>query len=337
MANMDIFQQDAFGLMQVTAAVNQQQFVPSRLRDMGLFRSRGITTTTVGIEQRGNTLALVQTSPRGAPPEQRVRDRRKMRPLNVPHLSKEAVIYADQVQGVRAFGTESDAEMVGQIVDQETGLVRTEIDMTEENLMLGAVRGQILDADGSVIYNLFDEFDVSEPAPVNFALGTATTKVRNKCAEVKRRMAKEMQAGGMPFRVHAFCGDNFFDKLVSHQDVEKAYERYQDGAMLREDLVYEAFPFAGVTFENYRSSDDETVGIGADECRFFAVGIPGLFDMVYAPADTMDTVNTIGLPRYAIPGMDPSGKQKYMSYEVQANPLPYCTRPQTLLKGTVAA
>lgn len=334
MANMDIFQQDAFGLMQVTAAVNKQQFVPSRLRDMGLFRERGITTTTVGIEQRGNTLALVQTSPRGAPPEQRVRDRRNMRPLNVPHLSKEAVIYADQVQGVRAFGTETEAEMVQQIVDQETSLVRTEIDMTEENLMLGAVSGKILDANGDLIYNLFDEFDVAEPNAINFALGTGGTKVRNKCASVKRKMAAAMQAGGMPFRVHAFCGDGFFDSLVSHQDVEQAYERYQDGAMLREDLVYEAFPFAGITFENYRSSDDGEVGIGEDECRFFAVGVPGLFDMVYAPADTIDTVNTIGLPRYALPGMDPSGKQKYMSYEIQANPLPYCTRPQTLLKGT---
>lgn len=334
MPGMDIFENDAFSLHSMTATVNEQPFVPSRLRDMQLFTPRGVTTTTIAIERKGTSLSLVQTSPRGAAPEQRTRDKRDYRDLRVPRLAKEAVIYADQVQNVRAFGSETELEMVQSVVNQEVGNIRTEIDLTEENLMLGAVQGVVADADGSTIYNLFNEFGVSQVGAISFALGTDSTDVRGKCSQVKRTMAKELKVGNMPFRIHALAGDAFFDQLIGHPDVKTAYERWQNGEMLRADLTYEVFPFAGINFENYRGSDDDSVGIASNECRFFAVGVPGLFEVGYAPADTMATVNTVGLPRYVIPGRDPSGKDRWQSFEVQANVLPYCTRPRSLLKAT---
>ena len=45
------------------------------------------------------------------------------------------------------------------------------LDITEEFLRVGAVRGEILDADGSVLYDLFDEFGVEQK--VYDGLGTA--------------------------------------------------------------------------------------------------------------------------------------------------------------------
>ncbi len=335
MPGMDIFNSDAFSLTQMTSAVNQQDFVPSRLRSMGLFTPRGVTTQTIMIERKGTSLSLVATSQRGSEPEQRTRDQRDVRDLRVPHLNKEAVIYADQVQSVRAFGSETELEMVQNLANQEVDHVRSEIDMTEENMMLGAVKGTITDADGSTIFNLFTEFGVSQTSAFNFALGTDATDVRGKCQEVKRSMGKDLKVGSMPFEVHALCSDSFFDQLISHPNVKEAYERYQDGAMLRNDLTWDQFPFAGVVFENYRGSDDgSSVTIADGEAHFFAKGIPDLFVVAYAPADTMETVNTMGLPRYVIPGIDPSGKQRWQSFEVQANPLPYCSRPKHLKKAT---
>lgn len=335
MPGMDVFNQDAFSLHTLTSAVNDVPFVPSRLRDMGLFTPRGVTTTTIAIEKKGTTLGLVQTSPRGAPPEQRTRDPRSYRDLRVPRLAKEAVVYADQVQNVRAFGSESELQMVQNVVNQEVNDVRAEIDMTEENLMLGAVKGKVLDADGSTIYNLFNEFGVSQPSAVSFALATDSTKVRGKVQELKRTMGRNLQVGNMPFRMHAICGDAFFDALINHPDVEEAYERWQDGAALRQDYTWDVFPFAGCMFENYRGSDDgSSVSVGTNDAHFFPVGVPQAFVVAYSPADTMETVNTMGLPRYVLPGIDPSGKQRFMSFEVQANVLPFCTKPKALIKGT---
>ncbi|WP_196381709.1 major capsid protein, partial [Ralstonia solanacearum] len=55
--------------------------------------------------------------------------------------------------------------------------------ITLEHLRMGALKGEILDADGSTLYNLFDEFRIQQKV-VNFELGVDKTEVRNKCADV---------------------------------------------------------------------------------------------------------------------------------------------------------
>lgn len=333
MPQMNIFDQDAFSMVSLTESYLERPFTPSRIRNMGLFVPRGVRTTTIAIEKKGVTLNLIQTSPRGSAPEQRTRNKGNMRNLNVPHLAKEAVVYADDVQNVRAFGSETELETVQNVLNDELNNVGTEIDLTEENLMLGAIRGEVRDADSSLIYNLFTEFGVTPLADFNFQLGTATTKVRNKCMELYRLIGKELQMGDMPFGVHGLCGDQFFDDLISHDSTEKAWDRWNDGAFYRDNKAYQTFFHGGIMFENYRSSDDGSVGIATDEARFFVTGVPGLFTIAYAPADTEDTVNTIGLPRYVLPSADPTGKNKYRAFELQSNPLPYCKKPRTLVRG----
>ena len=58
-------------------------------------------------------------------------------------------------------------------------------------------------------------------------------------------------------------------------------------------------------------------------------GVEGLFEIYYAPADTFETVNTLGLPLYArmIPDRD---RDEWVRLEIESNPLPICTRPQVL-------
>jgi len=75
------------------------------------------------------------------------------------------------------------------------------------------------------------------------------------------------------------------------------------------------------------------VKVADNKAHFFPMNVPGLFQTAFAPADTASTVNTIGLPRYAIPSMDPSGKERWFATEIQSNPLPFCTRPRTLIRA----
>lgn len=333
--HLNVYDSDAFSSVQLTSAVNERDYVPGFLGSLGIFREFGVPVTTVAIEKKGSTLKLIQTTARGAPPEQRTRDQADVRNLRVPRLAKEAVVTADQVQNVRPFGQETGLETAQNVLMTETDLINLEQDMTLENLRLGAVRGIILDADGSTIYNLFTEFGVGQPAEINFQLSVGTTQVRSKCTQLKRDMGKALKIGGMPFGVVGLCSDGFFDALINHDDVKRAYERWQDGRMLREGLAWSVFPFADINFVNYRGSDDGTsVGIEADKANFFATGVPGLFENPFAPADTMDFVNTMGLPRYMLQGTDPTGKNRQRSFEVQSNPLPYCTRPKSLLRAT---
>ena len=59
--------------------------------------------------------------------------------------------------------------------------------------------------------------------------------------------------------------------------------------------------------------------------------MPDLFITRFAPANYIETVNTIGLPRYAKGVVDQWGKR--VDFEAQSNPLNICTRPRCLMKG----
>jgi hypothetical protein len=60
--------------------------------------------------------------------------------------------------------------------------------------------------------------------------------------------------------------------------------------------------------------------------------VPGLFRQYNAPADFVETANTIGLPRYAKQAVDQQFA-RWVMLHVQSNPLPICTRRRVLIKG----
>ena len=85
--------------------------------------------------------------------------------------------------------------------------------------------------------------------------------------------------------------------------------------------------FGGISFRRYRGN--AAFGVPADKAFFYPEGVEGLFEIYYAPADTFETVNTLGLPLYAraIPDRE---RDEWVRLEIESNPLPICTRPQVL-------
>lgn len=338
---LDIFNNDAFSLINLTAAINKIDHVPDRAGQLAFVGvGEGVTTNVVAIEQKAEALSLVSSSVRSAPVAKDNAGKASLESIVVPFFPLESEIRADEVQGKRAFGSESNAEAVASVVNTRLSRMASRLDLTLENLRLGALKGQIVDADGStVLVNLFTKFGVTEETAVNFALTTAATDVRGKCAQVIRTMKKNAKIA-LPgsAKVHALVGDNFFDALISHANVKGVYDGF--GAAERrlgESYVHGIFEFGGIFFENYRGTDDgSTVGIGTDGARFFFTGAPGLYAEYYAPGDFMETVNTIGLPRYAKMGGDPSGMNRFVTLHTQQSPLPLCLRPKTLMSAVKA-
>ncbi|WP_299377288.1 major capsid protein [uncultured Kiloniella sp.] len=342
MASFDVFEGSAFNMISLTSAINHTEHAPSRLRSSGLFRPRGVNTTKIAIEEKHGSLSLIQTSERGTPPSESANKRRNIKDFRTVHLSRNARLVADEVAGIRAFGSQSELESVMAVYKEREEEKIMEMDLTIERLMLGAISGKILDADDTVIYNLFDEFRVNSPANISFAFSgitqaNADNGVINKvCLDIKRQLKKAlhgMPTGGM--RIKALCGDNFFDALVHNAETMQPYKNWQAAEVLKDrNLAYSTFRYGGITFENYEGTDDGKVAIGTDECRIYVEGVPGLFDIYFAPADTMNFVNTKGLPMYSLPYRDP--RDKFWEAEIQSNPLPICTRPKSLPKGVKA-
>lgn len=209
--------------------------------------------------------------------------------------------------------------------------MRAEHDVTREHLMIGAIKGKLIDADGtSVLEDFFDRFGITEES-VNFALDVDATKVRIKCLEVKRHIEQALGAA-MYTSIHALCGADFFDAFISHPDVEKAYERWQNGEFLRND-PRSGFRFGDIVWEEYRGKVGDVEFIDAETARIFPVGVNGLFRTYNAPADFMETVNTVGLPYYAKSEMEDFDRG--IKLHTQGNPLMICTRPEALVEATI--
>lgn len=332
---LDIFKSDAFGLQTLTDAILKLPHQPTRIFELGLFRSGGITTTSVVLEEKDGQLSLIATSPRGGPGSVIGRNPRTARAFVVPHLERESTIYADEVQGVRLFGSENQAEAVQTVVNERLMELRKMHDVTLEYHRIGAIKGNILDADGTtVLFNLFTEFNVVQQTH-DFVFSVPATDVRNQSVAAARKVEAEL--GGVPYRnLRAFCSAGFFDALVAHETVKDAF-RYQEGRVLGQDLRYVGFQFGGIIWEEYRGSVIGSDGLAkpfipANEAVLFPEG-PDIYRTHFAPADFIETVNTIGLPLYAKTVIDEQ-LQRWAKVHTQSNPLSLCLRPRAVIKLT---
>lgn len=340
MSVFDIFNSDPFSLVSLTDSINKVPFIPGYLGSIGLFQEVGISTTTVMIEEEDGVLYLVENRPRGASPQQNQTSKRKARSLACTHLPTGDRVKADEIQGVREFGSQDQAKAIINVVNSRLMTMSNSLDATLEHLRIGAIKGQILDSDGStVIYNLFTEFGVSQETEIDFDLDNASAvagAVRKNCAKVVRLMAKNLGAAPL-LGVGCLCGDAFFDDLVNNPEVRETYLNQQAANELRNayisgGLSFGSFNFGGIQFVNYRGSVGAVDYINTDKAHFFPIGVPGLFKTYFGPANYIETVNTLGLPKYAKVSPD-AQFQKWVDLEAQSNPLPICTRPKALILG----
>ncbi len=338
MASMDIFKGRAFHAISLTEAINGAPYLPTFLGSQNIFTPKPVRTTTVAIEKKDGVLTLIQTSERGAPPAVADITRRDIRDFRTVRIAKQDTLMADEIQDIRAFGSESELASVQAEVAARMKSLNDDIELTFEHMRLGAIQGVVLDADGSVIRNWFDEWGISAPAEIDFALDDPTTDVRTLCHKVTRAMAK---AGGGAFvpgvtSVHALCGDDFFDLLIKHPSVRETWLNQQASADLRENIAFGSFNFGGITFHNYRGTDDGSkIAIDPTKAKFYPVNAPGVFQVAQSPAETFDFVNTPGQRVYAwtVPDKD---RNAWVQMEVYAYPLFICTRPAMLLSAKAA-
>lgn len=325
---MGIFDSDIFTMASLTAAINEVTYVPSQIGDANLFGAEGISTTHLVIEKDGDSLGLVEAKPRGAPGSVVSGTKRSGISFQAAHLPTTATVLADEVQNIRAFGTEDGEQAVQTVVNNRLSRMAQRIDMTHEYHRLGAIQGLVLDSDATtVLYDLFTSFGMTQTT-IGMALDTTTTKLQGKALDIHE--AIEEALGGLSYTgVTVRCGKSFWRKFVTHASVKDAYERWQAGAQLRAD-PRAPFPFGGLFWERYRGGG--TVKIADTEAYASPEGVMDLFITRFAPGDYMDTVNTLGLPFYSSSKV--LDHNKGVELEAQSNPAHLCTRPKANIKLT---
>ncbi len=321
---LDVFNQIGFRAAALSASIMRLPYKEGRIGQMGIFQSRGIRTTSAQVEFKNGRLGLIQSTRRGEPVQPMGRTKSTIRPINSVRLALTDKIMAGDVQDLRQFGQSgaSSTKAVADLVTEKLAEARQNHQYTQEYHRFGAVQGVVLDADGTtVIHDLYDLFGLTRPT-LSFELGDPNTDVLGKCLALKRRMGAAL---GQKVRdVHVFVDDGFHDALRNHAKVRQAYERWQAGAALRDDLR-DGFRFGGCVFEEYGTESADDL-VQQERGHAIPMNIPGLFVENFAPADYIEAANTTGQELYA--KQERMKMDRGIEIETQSNPITFGTRPE---------
>ena len=328
------FDAGGYSLAEMTEAINILPNIYTRLGQMGLFRFEGVTQRSVVIEQAEGVLNLLPTVPLGGPATVANRDVKSMRSFTLPWIPHDDIITPQDIQGVRGFGVANAADPLATVMERKITRMRAKHAQTREYMEINALKGIVKDGAGTTLYNYFTEFGLAQQA-TDFLLGASGTSIQAKVREVLRKVETELKGETMS-GVLALVSPEFFDKLIGHAKVEEAYKYYSStGAQpLRED-TRRRFPFAGIMFEEYNatvtlsSGSTETL-IPAGEGIAFPMGTMDTFVTYGAPANLIETVNTMGLPIYARQIARPDGSA--IDVKTESSILPVNKRPRLAVR-----
>lgn len=317
------------------------------IQQLGIFNDIvPISQNTVTFEESNKTFSIITDKVRGERNNVGKMDGRKVRAYPVPHFPLDDALFATELQGKRAYG--SDAQPDSKAIARTKKLERIRM---SHAATLEFARAQMLTSGtvyapngtiGSI--NLYTDFGVTRKE-VDFVLGTAGTEIADKIEEVIAHIQDNLLSGEVATDIVALCSSGFFSKLIRHAKVSTAYQYYTTtGAAqpLRERLnapglsgQYRSFDFHGILFIEYRGSytlADGTVSnlITAGEAFAFPMGTQDTFKTYFGPAGKFDLVNTLGEEAYFFEYPDQKGTKD--EYESESNFLNLCRRPAALVR-----
>ncbi len=332
---IDIFNDDAFSVASMTDAIEEVDYVPDYLETLNLFPVKGIRSETVGIETKSGGLSLIQTSLRGEPLKQAERKDRVLRHLQTVRLAKSDKITASELGFVRALGTADAIQEVQKEFSSRMSSLRDDMAATHENMRLAAVQGKLVDADGAILYDYFDEFDITAHSLIAFDLAnTKDGNLRKMIAQKVLRPMKQNAKGARYTEVHALCGDNYWDDLIANPEVRGTYETQLAGHELRQSGLDFVLDFGGVKWKNYQGTDDgSTVAVDPDKCVIFPGGKGAkVFETGFAPGESFSDIGTKGKEVYALQLLDQK-RGHFVDLELYSYPLFFPRRPKMLFSG----
>lgn len=330
-----------FSVEELSAIMNVVPNMYDAVTRFGIFGDPvPLDTTYFALEIYNGVLNLLPTTERGGPATKGAVGKRQKKIIEVPHIAHEDLITAADIQNLSKFGRRAPMMLEDKVAEKLTTMAMKHY-LTHEFMKVGALRGVILDADGSELFNSFTEFSVTEK--VEF-FGAAGSK-RQHCVNVSRHIEDNLK-GEMMTGIAALCSPQFFDMLIEDADVKAAYNSAAAMMQLNPQLydVRPMFPYQGILFLEYRGNASRLNADGTTttvkfipdgECRFFPLGTMQSARYVCAPGDFLETANQPAQLFYA--KTEPVKFNRGLEIHTQSNPLPVWTRPALLVKGSTAA
>lgn len=325
-----------------TAAINEVPNQSSFIKNMGLFTEEYTDQEAILFDKIDAEVTLLPDANRREGRPSYGKDRK----VSTYALPLAYFHHADRVtkqdyMSKRRAGTANDQDTAANVIYEKLVDLRRAVDQTHEYMMLQAIKGITVTPEGTVLANMFDEFGVTQPE-IDFELGTATTNVDGKIAQLKDAVVRNLKTGGVirgPLNV--MVDRSFFDKLISHPNVQEVYMNSTSNVRYQEDLstyytwgISDVFVHRGVRFLVYghvfNLPDGTTQEAIEEDTGYVIPDVAGgsVFRAYYGPSQRMDVDG--GAEMFAWEYRDP--KQRYHEMEVETAPLFIGTKPLAQVK-----
>jgi hypothetical protein len=316
---MDIYR-DYFTREQLLLSLTNAQFIPRMLGETGLFRTIGMTGTTMGIEALpDNNVSEGAAIPRGGPPKALMLEKRIVEPFTATTYAWTGAVMADEVLNMRAAGTSGAAEVIQDRINGVTEMLRNQADYQHEYLRVACLNTPT-NAFGSVGGDQTIAFGVADTVAVHASIHQHIT------------LRLEAALGGLPYSgVDVYCSDAFWQGLIQSKSMRETYLNTAAAASLR-GIPLDRIDYGNVSWWRYRASGN--IAISSGEAKAVPRGVPGLFIQAFAPNDTVNSVGVgaMGSPYYlnSRPIETGAGIKGY-EMVLQTHPVMLCTRPSCVL------
>ena len=121
------FLNPGFSMASLTAAINLIPNRYGRLEALNLFPAKPVRTRQIIVEEYAGRLNLLPTKPPGSPGTVGERGKRKLRSFVIPHIPHDDVVLPEEVQGIRAFGSETEMEAIVAYQEAQRKLKKKEV------------------------------------------------------------------------------------------------------------------------------------------------------------------------------------------------------------------
>lgn len=325
----------------LTEAINVKPYNTGRPAQLGIFVDTPIARTKVRLGITDRTITVIPSRQRGGETNLAARaEQRGIVEAVIPHFPLLDTMTPADIQDLGSFDPSGALVAVEDAYAQKLDDIRQRHDHTHHYLDWGALNGEVLDAEGKILFDLFTTFDLEQHS-VAFDLDTSTFDVAAANRSAKAILRKELRGTAASGAI-VLAGKDFYDRYVGHQSVKNGTQFYAGSTPnpARDDIE-ERFTFAGLTLErideeyNIRQPNGAIItrpAIVPDEALLIPLGT-SFFRRYIAPPDTVSGANRPPEPATKIHiSTEDMPHDKGREIHSESNVLPICVQPQTMIR-----
>ena len=322
-----------FQILDYSGLLTTMPRIDTLLQSMNLFTEHYGRTTTARIERLDDGAGHITARQRGGQRNNLAGDRKKIVNLNIPFFPLDRSIDRADIQNFREFGTENAPKSVQAEIDRHMGRLRRNHAILKSKAMYAALKGKSWAPEDPVCdYDYYDVWGATQQtADVDFTkLGTDPIEVIE--AEARAHIIDWAGDNGNNYEIVVLASRQWFSALIAHPQVTGAYSEYPSTQeMLRRRLGGNAnnriFEHKNILF-----IEDISGNIAAGEAYIFPRGIERMFEIYYAPSDTLRDANQVAQELYVF--FKESQYLREAKIESETSFLTVNNRPELVVKST---